>query len=125
MSCTRSPSRGRCTPCARDGTQLWNQRYIDFTIAAPAVANGVVYADTHGSKLYAFNARDGTVLWHRDDLGPGATPTVVDGVILVGTGPASGHPRDSPEFALRAIAGATIRQAKAGDAIYSQATLAP
>jgi outer membrane protein assembly factor BamB len=111
---------------AQDGTQIWSQPYTDFTIASPAVANGFVYADSLGTHLFAFNARDGTVLWHRDDLGPVATPTVVDGAVFVGTGPASiGRPTDSSEFALRASDGATIWQAKAGDAIYSQATVGP
>jgi hypothetical protein len=56
-------------------------------VASPAVAGGVVYADSGDDHLYAFNAQTGAQLWSVfTSTYVASSPAVVNGVVYVGSG---------------------------------------
>ena len=56
-------------------------------VSSPAVANGVVYADSGDNHLYAFNAQTGTQLWSvPTSTYVYSSPAVANGVVYVGSG---------------------------------------
>ena len=73
---------------AATGAILWTVDTGDDTWS-PAVAKGVVYVTTvDEGMLFAARATDGTILWRKrlgDPGGTSAAPTVVDGVVYVGS----------------------------------------
>ena len=89
---------------ADTGAQLWAS---PFTGAPddPAVASGVVYVGGNDRQLYAFNAATGAQLWsvELEDIVE-STPTVVDGVVYVGS--SNMPPYDV--YAIDAVSGAIL-----------------
>lgn len=70
------------------GNVRWQTRSRDHTLMIrPAVADGAVYVPSHSDHhLRALSAEDGSLSW-RFETGPSfASPVVLDGTILVGTG---------------------------------------
>ena len=53
---------------------------------APALAQGVLYAPLTGSRISAFNASTGALLWSAGSRGDVAAPAVANGVLYVPTG---------------------------------------
>lgn len=71
-----------------NGSILWHNGTMPFTIASPTWANGVVYVGA-GSEIYAVDAQTGVTLWNATVPGNGsvvAEPVVVDGRLYVPSG---------------------------------------
>ena len=75
---------------ASTGAKLWSYATGDYVESSPAVANGVVYGSSDNGDVYALNASTGAKLWSyatgSADFGVLSSPTVVDGVLYVGSG---------------------------------------
>ena len=75
------------------GSYQLNHSIISYNesqpFAAPKVANGIVYISANGqgpdNGLYAFDARNGAKLWYVPKIVSLSSPTVVDGVVYVGS----------------------------------------
>jgi outer membrane protein assembly factor BamB len=67
------------------GTQLWRFDGVDGEgFWAPGAAGGLVYAPTDGERLYALDAKTGSVRWTVTGGGPmKSAPAIVDGVVYV------------------------------------------
>lgn len=82
---------------AATGAQIWSTSVLSAPFSSPggccgsiAVANGIVYigagnSDPVSGNLYAFNASTGSQLWSAPIGGPVAYPTVVNGVVYIGS----------------------------------------
>jgi outer membrane protein assembly factor BamB len=83
---------------AVDGSMRWHQRFGSADYGAATVANDVVFTSTFNGRLYAFNTRDGAILWSAQaPAGVNAFPAVDGDLLLVGAaapGPAVKHPSD-------------------------------
>jgi len=87
--------------------------------SSPAVANGVVYVGSEDSKLYAFNATTGAVLWTAT-TGTGiysSSPAVANGVVYVGS-------VDGNLSAFNATTGAPLWNATTGNSMVSSPAVA-
>jgi outer membrane protein assembly factor BamB len=120
-----SPSPSDWTEFHRDNMQRWNpyETVLNVNnvgrlqlkwsyatgnaIAAPAVANGVVYVGS--DQLYALNASTGALLWSYA-IGVGGAPAVANGVVYVCSGNV---------YALNASTGALLW--KVGSCVFSPA----
>ena len=77
---------------ASTGAKLWSYATGSYVESSPAVANGVVYGSSDNGDAYALNASTGAKLWSYptgragDCSGAVSSPTVVDGVLYVGSG---------------------------------------
>ena len=77
---------------ASTGAKLWSYATGSYVESSPAVANGVVYGSSDNGDVYALNASTGAKLWSYptgcagDCSGVLSSPTVVDGVLYVGSG---------------------------------------
>jgi outer membrane protein assembly factor BamB len=77
---------------AATGALLWKYSGSsdDHMIASPALANGIVYTESHSSSsaastLYALNATTGTLLWQSTtEWGLLTSPAVANGIVYVG-----------------------------------------
>jgi outer membrane protein assembly factor BamB len=72
---------------AETGDTLW-QRYVDGCTDSPAIYDGIVYfGSRHTPTMYALDAKDGSIVWSKpvNDRIVESSPTVVDGVLYVGT----------------------------------------
>jgi len=67
--------------------KLWNYTTGGAVESSPAVANGIVYIGSNDSKVYAFNATNGSVVWsYTADSGVSSSPAVSgNGTLYVGT----------------------------------------
>jgi outer membrane protein assembly factor BamB len=68
---------------------LWSFETDDKVVAAPAYANGTLFAGTNGGRIYALNARTGRLLWRAESFSRFgrreyfyATPTVAYGRVF-------------------------------------------
>ncbi len=107
---------------AANGIQLWNYTGEPvsggFSIFAPAVANGMVYAGNGDGSLYAFNALTGSLSWVYQTLSSGiGSPSVVNGIVYIGSG-------DFNVYALNATTGTVIWNYTTGNQVYSSPALA-
>jgi outer membrane protein assembly factor BamB len=75
---------------ATNGAELW--KYItsdagNYVLSTAAVCDGTVYVGSRNGDVYAFNAVDGTLLWH---IMAGhflfSSPAVVGGIVYIGSG---------------------------------------
>lgn len=74
---------------ASSGKRLWKTRVGSsqlLTSSSPAVADGVVYYMSPGSRIYALRAKDGKVLWSRAVATSASSPVVAGGVVYFGAG---------------------------------------
>jgi outer membrane protein assembly factor BamB len=74
---------------ASSGKRLWKTRVGSskfLTSSSPAVANGVVYYMSPGSRMYAARASNGKILWSRAVATSASSPVVAGGVVYVGAG---------------------------------------
>ena len=74
---------------ASSGKRLWKTRVGSskfLTSSSPAVADGVVYYMSPGSRIYAVRASNGKVLWSRAVATSASSPVVAGGVVYVGAG---------------------------------------
>jgi len=125
-----------------DGTQLWKFDTKGPVSSSPAVSNGVVYAGSLDGNIYAVDATSGKVRWtfatkgERRFTAPGihgaiprtermpdpfdvflSSPTVVAGVVYVGSG-------DQHVYALDAATGALRWSFATGDVIHASPAVA-
>jgi kumamolisin len=106
-----------------NGTKLWNTpipangAYVDTS--APAVANGIVYVGDQGS-LYAYNASDGSTLWHYQTGGAVRSVATVaaNGTVYFGSD-------DSYIYALNASTGVLVWRYQTGGQVPESPVVAP
>ncbi|HEY7420361.1 MAG TPA: PQQ-binding-like beta-propeller repeat protein [Ktedonobacteraceae bacterium] len=68
---------------AKSGTLNW-QHPIDDWVGTPTIVNGIVYAGSYDTNLYALKASDGSELWHYTTGGQiFASPLVSNNVVYV------------------------------------------
>ncbi len=112
-------------PCGKD------PKYFNGgSRATPALADGVLYLNSHEGAFFALNATSGKVLWSKhlvDDFGgrrPGwgysGSPLVADGKVIVDTGSAEGA-----LVALDAKTGAKVWSSGGDEAGYASIMLRP
>ena len=71
----------------RAGDDWWRATGVGEVYAAPAVADGIVYAATKNGKLVALDAADGSIRWREPiEVGVYATPAVGAGRVVVEAG---------------------------------------
>lgn len=74
---------------AATGAQLWANSTMggggtESSGQAPAVANGIVYANGGDNQVYAFNAQTGATLWtYNPHSGLDSLPTVANGIVYI------------------------------------------
>lgn len=71
----------------QDGSQIWRSPKLNGAIVGtPAYGeNGVLYVGTFGAKLFALNAKDGSILWEFPTEGwIWSGPALVDGILYFG-----------------------------------------
>ncbi len=69
---------------SKDGQRLWQHPLSKWVLAAPTVANGVVYFGSYDRNLYALKASDGSELWRYDTGGEiSEQPLVENGVVYI------------------------------------------
>jgi outer membrane protein assembly factor BamB len=86
--------------------------------SSPAVAGGAVYVGSEDSKLYAFSAQTGELLWIGITGGAiDSSPTVANGVVYVGSD-------DHKLYAFNVQTGATLWTATTGDKVFSSPAIA-
>jgi len=70
------------------GKKLWSYTTAGVVMAAPTVADGVVYVDSLDSNVYALDGKTGAMLWSYTTH-PGSyvntSPAVANGVVYVGS----------------------------------------
>ncbi len=75
---------------------LWKRRLPSPALGCATVANDVVFTATFAGVVYAFSAKDGTLLWHATlTAGVDACPALVGDLLVVGAGvlkPGRGRP---------------------------------
>lgn len=74
---------------ASSGKRLWKTRVGSsqfLTSSSPAVANGIVYYVSPGSRIYALHATNGKRLWSRAIAPSASSPAVAGGVVYFGAG---------------------------------------
>jgi eukaryotic-like serine/threonine-protein kinase len=97
---------------AENGNRIWNHPIGDDVKSSPAVVNGVVFVGSEVSagsngyvgNFYALNAADGSKIWN-STLGNyysyiESSPSVVNGVVYVGSSVGLAPPPISPTFAV-------------------------
>ena len=100
------------------GLQLLWSAAIDAGQSSPAVASGLVYVGSDDSKLYAFNAATGHLVWTAATGGiVGSSPAVANGVVYVGS-------FDYKVYAFDAATGRQIWSALTGLDVFSSPTVA-
>lgn len=110
---------------ATSGAQRWRIRIQNQRFTAPQAANGVLYLaswalkqeggpDITDSYVYAFSAKDGSLLWRSNKIGDFilSTPTIVNGVVYSGS-------RDSYLYAFKADTGKLLWHTNVSGEIYS------
>jgi eukaryotic-like serine/threonine-protein kinase len=76
---------------ASTGAKLWSYTTGNaISNSSPAVANGVVYIGSEDNNEYALNASTGAKLWSYYIGAFSSSPAIVDGVLYIHTGGASG-----------------------------------
>jgi outer membrane protein assembly factor BamB len=72
-----------------DGSLIWRSDKVgDFILAAPTVANGIIYIGSQDTFVYALDAKTGHRVWHRNVGGITYTPlSIVNGVVYAGVLP--------------------------------------
>ena len=75
---------------ATNGEELWKYTVSDsnnYFLSTAAVYDGTVYVGSRNGDVYAFNAADGTLLWHTM---AGhflfSSPAVIQGIVYIGSG---------------------------------------
>jgi outer membrane protein assembly factor BamB len=83
-------SRGRGELIALDaatGARRWKQKLPAPDFGCATVADGVVFTSTFAGRVYAFDTRDGTLLWStRLRAGVNACPSLAGNTLLLGAG---------------------------------------
>jgi len=108
---------------ASTGVVVWTSPLLnDGITSVPAVANGKVYVGTWNSKMYAFNALTGGVLWNYI-VSPQkhvifSSPSIKDGSLYFGSGSAEVHSIDAVTSLQKWIYGPT------DDSVWSSSALA-
>lgn len=76
---------------ATDGTERWTfDQGGQIGEYAPTVADGTAFITDHiESAVYALDAADGSTVWEATVRDPATSPTIADGIVLVGTTDAS------------------------------------
>src|SRR5258708_37025462 len=93
--------------------QDWTATTGNRIDASPAVVNGVVYAGSSDTYMYAFDAKTGTTVWKAPGVWPiGASPAVADRVVYTGSG-------DGNLYAFNAKTGAVVWTALVGGNVDS------
>jgi len=93
--------------------QAWTATTGSSIYASPAVVNGIVYAGSSDTYMYAFDAKTGTTVWKAPGLWPiGASPAVADRIVYTGSG-------DGDLYAFNAKTGAVVWTALVGGNVDS------
>lgn len=70
---------------AKDGKILWKNELRAVT-STPAYHNDIVFCGSHDDKVYAFDSRDGDLIWSVETDGEiYSSPTIADGLVLIGS----------------------------------------
>jgi outer membrane protein assembly factor BamB len=65
--------------------QDWTATTGNSIYASPAVVNGIVYAGSSDTSMYAFDAKTGTIVWKAPGTWPiGASPAIADRIVYTG-----------------------------------------
>jgi outer membrane protein assembly factor BamB len=90
-------------------------------VGGPAVVNGIVYFGSSDSHVYAVHASNGALVWNTllGDGGGNMVPSVVNGMVYLGTGIDHGH-----LYALNAATGAIVWKFHPGAGVNSSPTVA-
>jgi len=65
---------------------LWTASLNDSVTTSPAVAEGIVFVGTLGSKFYALDMATGKIIWMFKTNSPiSSSPAVIDGIVFFGT----------------------------------------
>src|SRR5258706_4133445 len=110
---------------ATSGAQRWRIHVQNQRFTAPQAVNGVLYLaswalkqeggpDITDSYVYAFSAKDGSLLWRSNKIGDFilSTPTIANGVVYSGS-------RDSHLYAFKADTGKLLWHTNVSGEIYS------
>ncbi|GAB3997687.1 hypothetical protein GCM10028807_43350 [Spirosoma daeguense] len=69
-----------------NGSRRWSFTPTNFIGSAPSLIHDFIYINSNDGKLYAIDSRKGTSTWTKSIYQPNTTPTVVDGIMYVGSG---------------------------------------
>lgn len=85
---------------ANTGTLIWEKITQNYSFSTAAVANGIVYAGSSDTNVYAWDAKTGGLLWQYPTANQvTSAPAVANGIVYVGSGQL---------YALNAVTGALI-----------------
>lgn len=87
---TGDPNNGRVAAFAtQNGARVWRSKMADYSTSSPALANGVLYAASYDTRVYAYNSATGARLWatrwRAIPRGINSSPAVVNGRVFVGS----------------------------------------
>ncbi|MDR0493049.1 MAG: PQQ-binding-like beta-propeller repeat protein [Nitrososphaerota archaeon] len=104
---------------AETGVEIWYHHSGSnlSTFSSLAVANDIAYINSQGM-FWALNTLDGTELW-RYPIGSDSSPTVVDGVVYVGSTISDEGQTEGSVVALDAINGTKLWHVPLGNQLYS------
>lgn len=104
---------------AKTGAERWQVAQGALPGSPPAFADGIVYSGDQGNKIHAFDAATGHELWKFDTDDWPSFPSVVSGVLYVGTTNHLGREGPRNLYALDARTGAELWRFQADSRLFA------